>query len=68
MTDMTEPSGAEMPTAGRDSSLDERLFPTIDVLERPLGDRPQHQTLESIMDWLAGPATALRPPNWIVFG
>jgi adenylate cyclase len=47
-----------MPTARRNpsNSLDERLFPTIDVLERPPGERPQHQTLESIMDWLAGPA------------
>ena len=47
-----------MPIADRtpSNSLDERLFPTIDVLERPLGERPQHQTLESIMDWLAGPA------------
>src|SRR6266566_3196102 len=47
-----------MPSAGRNPSnkLDERLFPTVDVLERPAGERPQHQTLESIMDWLAGPA------------
>jgi adenylate cyclase len=47
-----------MPTAGRNPSnrLDERLFPTVDVLERPAGERPQHQTVESIMDWLAGPA------------
>jgi adenylate cyclase len=46
-----------MPTARNPTnSLDERLFPTIDVLERPPGERPQHQTLESIMDWLAGPA------------
>jgi hypothetical protein len=26
------------------------------VLERPLGERPQHETLDNIMDWLAGPA------------
>lgn len=47
-----------MPTAGRNPSnrLDERLFPTVDVLERPAAERPQHETLESIMDWLAGPA------------
>jgi hypothetical protein len=46
-----------MPTARNPTnSLDERLFPTIDVLERPPGERPQHQTLEGIMDWLAGPA------------
>jgi hypothetical protein len=45
-----------MPTAGRNPSnrLDERLFPTVDVLERPAAERPQHETLESIMDWLAG--------------
>jgi hypothetical protein len=49
-----------MPTADRNpsNSLDERLFPTIDVLERPAGERPQHQTLESIMDWLAGAGKA----------
>jgi hypothetical protein len=47
-----------MPTVGRNplNRLDERLFPMVDVLERPAGERPQNQTLESIMDWLAGPA------------
>jgi adenylate cyclase len=47
-----------MPTAGRNplNRFDERLFPTVDVLERPAAERPQHETLESIMDWLAGPA------------
>jgi hypothetical protein len=46
-----------MPTAGRNPSnrLDERLFPTVDVLERPVDERPQHETLEGIMDWLAFP-------------
>ena len=45
-----------MATASRNPStgLDERLFPPIQVLERPLGERPQHETLERIMDWLAG--------------
>jgi adenylate cyclase len=47
-----------MATAGHDplNNLDERLFPTIDVLERPPSERPQYDILESIMDWLAGPA------------
>ena len=34
---------------------DERLFPPFHVLERPAAERPQHETLESIVDWLAGP-------------
>ena len=38
------------------NSLDERLFPPMQVLERPVGERPQHETLEGIMDWLAGPS------------
>ena len=47
-----------MPTADRNplNRFDERLFPTVDVLERPAAERPQHETLESIMDWLAEPA------------
>ena len=47
-----------MATASRNpsNSLDERLFPPIQMLERPVAERPQHDTLEGIMDWLAGPA------------
>ena len=43
-----------MATASRNPStgLDERLFPPIQVLERPVGKRPQHETLQGIMDRL----------------
>ena len=47
------------------NSLDERLFPPIQVLERPVGERPQHETLEGIMDWLAGPAQQVGVPSLI---
>ena len=43
------------------NSLDEWLFPPIEVLERPVSERPQHETLEGIMDWLASPASQLVP-------
>jgi len=54
-----------MATASRNPSngLDEWLFPPIEVLERPVGERPQHETLEGIMDWLAG--SALLVPSLI---
>jgi adenylate cyclase len=45
------------------NGLDERLFPTGDVLERRVSERPQHQTLETIIDWLAGPV--LHAPSLI---
>ena len=56
-----------MATASRNPSngLDERLFPPIQVLERPVGKRPQHETLEGIMDWLAGPAQQVGVPSLI---
>ena len=56
-----------MATAGRNpsNSLDERLFPLIQVLERPVAERPQHDTLEGIMDWLAGPAQQVGVPSLI---
>src|SRR6516165_331307 len=56
-----------MATASRNPSngLDERLFPPIQVLERPVGERPQHETLEGIMDWLAGPAQQVGVPSLI---
>ena len=56
-----------MATASRNpsNSLDERLFPPIQVLERPVGERPQHETLEGIMDWLAGPAQLAGVPSLI---
>jgi hypothetical protein len=47
-----------MATASRNlsNSHDERLFPPFQVLEQPVGERPQRETLEGIVDWLAGPA------------
>src|SRR5262249_47223736 len=39
----------------------ERLFPPIEVMERPVSERPQHETLEGIIDWLASPASQLVP-------
>ncbi len=36
--------------------LDPRYFQIGDVVERPPADRPQHDTIEAIIDWLAGPA------------
>ena len=56
-----------MATASRNpsNSLDERLFPPIQVLERPIAERPQHDTLEGIMDWLAGPAQQVGVPSLI---
>ena len=56
-----------MATASRNpsNSLDERLFPPIQVLERPVGERPQHDTLEGIIDWLAGPAQEVGVPSLI---
>ena len=56
-----------MATASRNpsNSLDERLFPPIQMLERPVAERPQHDTLEGIMDWLAGPAQQVGVPSLI---
>ena len=47
-----------MAITSRNSSngVDERLFPTAEVRERPVGERPQQETVEGIMEWLAGPA------------
>ena len=38
------------------SGLDPVYFPTGAVLERPVTDRPTHDTIDAIIDWLAGPA------------
>ena len=56
-----------MATASRNpsNSLDERLFPPFQVLERPVGERPQYETLEGIVDWLAGPAQQVGVPSLI---
>ena len=37
-------------------SLDRQLVPTIEVIERPPAERPTHDTLVAIAEWLVGPA------------
>ena len=37
-------------------SIDPRYLLTGDVVERPADERPKHDTIEAILDWLAGPA------------
>ena len=37
-------------------SIDPRYLLTGDVVERPPDERPKHETIEAILDWLAGPA------------
>ena len=37
-------------------SIDPRYLLTGDVVERPPDERPIHDTIEAILDWLAGPA------------
>jgi adenylate cyclase len=37
-------------------TLDPRYFQIADVVERPPAERPRHDTVEAIIDWLAGPA------------
>src|SRR5215472_16066501 len=37
-------------------SIDPRYFLTGDVVERPPAERPKHDTIDAIIDWLAGPA------------
>jgi adenylate cyclase len=37
-------------------SIDPRYFLTGDVVERPPAERPTHDTIDAIIDWLAGPA------------
>ena len=38
------------------TSIDPRYFLTGDVVERPPAKRPKHDTIDAIIDWLAGPA------------
>ena len=37
-------------------SIDPRYLLTGEVVERPPAERPKHDTIEAILDWLAGPA------------
>jgi adenylate cyclase len=36
--------------------LDPQLVPTIEVIERPTAERPTHDSLAAIAEWLVGPA------------
>src|SRR5260370_19851834 len=38
------------------SGVDPRLVPTVEVFERPPGERPPHDSLDAIAEWLVGPA------------
>jgi len=38
------------------SDVDPRLLPTVEMFERPLGERPAHDSLDAIAEWLVGPA------------
>jgi adenylate cyclase len=38
------------------SGVDPRLVPTVEMFERPPGERPAHDSLDAIADWLVGPA------------
>ena len=39
-------------------SIDPRYLLTGDVVERPRDERPEHDTIEAILDWLSGPRAA----------
>jgi adenylate cyclase len=36
--------------------IDQQYFPTGEVVERPPSERPKHDTIDAIIDWLGGPA------------
>ena len=38
------------------SGVDPRLVPTVEMFERPPGERPAHDNLDAIAEWLIGPA------------
>ena len=38
------------------SGVDPRLVPTVEMFERPPGERPAHDSLDAIAEWLVGPA------------
>src|SRR5271154_2495822 len=37
-------------------SIDAQYFPPGETLERPPADRPKHDTIDAIIEWLGGPA------------
>jgi adenylate cyclase len=41
------------------SGVDPRLVPTVEVFERPTGERPAHDNLDAIAEWLVGPARGI---------
>ena len=40
----------------RPVSLDPQLVPIVEVIERPSTERPTHDSLDAIGEWLVGPA------------
>ena len=44
------------PTRKPVDPLDQRYFQTGEVFERPPAERPAHDTVDAIIDWLGGPA------------
>jgi adenylate cyclase len=38
------------------AGIDPRLVPTVEIFERPPGERPAHDSLDAIAEWLVGPA------------
>src|SRR2546423_15306714 len=36
--------------------IDRRLLPTGETVERPLAERPAHDSFDAITEWLVGPA------------
>jgi len=41
------------------SGIDPRLVPTVEVFERPPGERPASDSLDAIAEWLVGPARGI---------
>jgi hypothetical protein len=50
----------EQAIAGADTQpafgINSRYFPTGEVVERAPAERPKHDTIDAIIDWLGGPA------------
>jgi hypothetical protein len=44
-------------------SIDPRYLLTGDVVDRPPDERPKHDTIETILDWLAGPPQQIPSPS-----
>jgi hypothetical protein len=51
-----EPENGLMSRDDPTTNLDPRYFPTGAVVERPIAQRPKHDTVDGIIEWLSGPA------------